>query len=464
MLNQLRMKNFKSWEDTGDIRLAPLTGLFGANSSGKSAVLQLLLLLKQTQESTDPSIVLHLGQDERAYVYLGEMRDVLSHRENEGKLSFGLSWASSEPLHIPDPVSNDGSSLFRIGTIEFCASIAAVAGGFWVESFDYRFNNGEQHCSFGMYQKEFSKYELFSKGYIIEPFANTPPWPLPAPFKFYAFPDSTFARYRNSAFLRTLAFDFEEQLRRVHYLGPTRRDPRRAYFWDGEEPADVGPQGQRTVPTLLAAERARAQPNRRFDRRNGPSVMRRVAEWLRELGLIDSFRLARHGASMEDNEIRSSGEFQVWVQQSPGSEEVLLPSIGFGVSQVLPILTQCYYAPEGSTLILEHPEMHLHPKAQAGLADVFIDAIRTRNIQIILESHSEHLLHRLQRRIAEERVDSDSCALYFIDNPDGRSRIDELKLTAYGDITNWPENFFGDDLGDLVAMTKESIRRRKEQR
>lgn len=463
MLNHLRMKNFKSWKDTGDVRLAPLTGLFGVNSSGKSAILQLLLLLKQTQESTDPSIVLHLGQDERAYVHFGELRDVLTHRKTEGDLSFALSWNSSDALHILDPESNDGSLLFEIGAIELRALIAAVAGGYWVESFDYYFLNGDQPCRFGMYRKELLKYELMSMGYRIEPPQGTKPPPLPAPFKFYAFPDPTFARFQNSAFLRALAFDFEEQLRRIHYLGPTRSDPRRAYFWDGEEPADVGPQGQRTVPALLAASRAKEQPNRWGDRIERPFVMRRVAEWLRELGLIESFRLERRGAIAEDSAFGGSGEFQVWVKQSPGSEEALLPAVGFGVSQVLPILTQCYYAPEGATLILEHPEMHLHPKAQAGLADVFIDAINTRNIQIILESHSEHLLHRLQRRIAEERVGSGSCALYFIDKPDGLSRIDELNLTAFGDITNWPRNFFGDDLGDLVAMTKESIRRRKEQ-
>ena len=58
--------------------------------------------------------------------------------------------------------------------------------------------------------------------------------------------------------------------------------------------------------------------------------------------------------------------------------------VGFGVSQILPVITLCYYAPPGSILLLEQPEIHLHPSVQAGLADVFIDAIKTRGIQIIL--------------------------------------------------------------------------------
>ena len=161
------------------------------------------------------------------------------------------------------------------------------------------------------------------------------------------------------------------------------------------------------------------------------------------------------------------------MRQAPNAADVLLPYVGFGVSQILPVLTLCAYTPQGSTLILEHPEIHLHPKAQAGLADVFIDVIKTRNVQIILESHSEHLLHRLQRRIAEEEIhqpesdtqrpESKQIALYFIDNPAGCSEICRLALDPFGSISNWPQDFFGDDLGDLIKMTKAAIRRQKAQ-
>jgi predicted ATPase len=70
MINRLRVQGFKPWKDTGDLRIAPITGLFGTNSSGKTAILQMLLMLKQTVESTDRSRVLYLG-DERTYVDLG---------------------------------------------------------------------------------------------------------------------------------------------------------------------------------------------------------------------------------------------------------------------------------------------------------------------------------------------------------------------------------------------------------
>ena len=154
-------------------------------------------------------------------------------------------------------------------------------------------------------------------------------------------------------------------------------------------------------------------------------------------------------------------KYEIRVRQYEGGPEVRLTDVGFGVSQVLPVLIMCNFAPEGSILILEHPEAHLHPKAQSELADVLIDVVKNRNVQIILESHSEHLLHRLTRRIAEERISANDMALYFCKNDDGTSAAEKLKVDDYGNISNWPQNFFGDEMGDLVAKTKAEMQRRK---
>jgi predicted ATPase len=110
---------------------------------------------------------------------------------------------------------------------------------------------------------------------------------------------------------------------------------------------------------------------------------------------------------------------------------VLIADVGFGVSQVLPVLVLCYYVPEGSILLLEQPEIHLHPAVQAGLADVFAEVVKERRVQIILESHSEHLLRRLQRRVAEEQLPSDQVALYFTAIENGASRLERLQLDPF---------------------------------
>jgi hypothetical protein len=182
------------------------------------------------------------------------------------------------------------------------------------------------------------------------------------------------------------------------------------------------------VPALLASQLSCKSPKQNGGRRE-QAVEEQVARWLQELGLIHSFSLERIAENREVYEVR------------------------------VRLLVLCYYVPPGSTAILEQPEIHLHPSVQAGLADMFIEVIKTRNIQIIVESHSEHLLRCLQRRIAEEQLPFDQTALYFSSSQNGESKLEELQLDPYGNITNWPPHFFGDELGELAAMTEAAMRR-----
>jgi predicted ATPase len=139
--------------------------------------------------------------------------------------------------------------------------------------------------------------------------------------------------------------------------------------------------------------------------------------------------------------------------------------VGFGISQLLPVIVQCFYARPGSILILEQPEIHLHPRVQASLADLFVEAIharedgRDRRLQLLVESHSEHFLRRLQRRIAEEKLSPEEVAIYFCEPGSNGSTLRELDVDPYGNIRNWPDHFFGDEIGDLAAMAEASIER-----
>jgi predicted ATPase len=139
--------------------------------------------------------------------------------------------------------------------------------------------------------------------------------------------------------------------------------------------------------------------------------------------------------------------------------------VGFGVSQVLPVIVECLYVPRRSIVIFEQPEIHLHPRVQADLADLFVDAIRARedsaarDCQFIIESHSEHFLRRLQRRIAEGELSNEDAALYFVHAEGAQARIEELDVDRFGNIKNWPDNFFGDEMADLVARTEAQAKR-----
>lgn len=103
MLTKLHLKNFKAWKDTGSIRLAPLTIIFGANSAGKSSLGHLLLALKQTALSTDRKRALHLG-NASTLIDLGTFADCMHGHDLANSLEFALGWALPKPLEVRDPL------------------------------------------------------------------------------------------------------------------------------------------------------------------------------------------------------------------------------------------------------------------------------------------------------------------------------------------------------------------------
>jgi predicted ATPase len=452
MLTRLAFQNFKSWRETGQIPLAPITAFFGSNSSGKSSLLQMLLVLKQTAESSDRAQVLNLG-DDRSLVELGTFQEVLFAHNLKARLQVEIAWSLPKPLEIEDPTRQSGI-LFKDDHIEFSTAVEWQANGEpglgreVVQELKYVFSREQ----FGMRREagKGTEYSLIQGFKFIR--AQGRPWKLPSPVKCYGFPDQVRAYYQNASFLSDFELQFEKLFSRLFYLGPLREYPKRQYTWAGAQPVDVGQRGERVVDALLASRELGFKISRGRGKKR-QTVEERVAEWLKDLGLIASFQV---------RPITKGGRlFQVWVRRDPKAAEVLITDVGFGVSQILPVITLCYYAPEGSTILLEQPEIHLHPRVQAGLADVLVDAMKTRGIQIILESHSEHLLRRLQRRIAEEEIGQDQTALYFCSMNEGESRLTPLDLDLYGNIRNWPEDFFGDEFGEIAAMSQAALERKK---
>ena len=454
MITELSATNFKSWKSIEGMRLAPITGLFGTNSSGKTSIMQLLLMLRQTVESSDRAAVLDFG-GERGLAQLGSFRDVIFGHDKSNPLKIRMCWNLPSPLKVQDP-SKAGSTLFAGDKICFSTDIRSSSKDkkdkLYVQEMSYDLSGR----TFVMHAKGTSegkkpKYELQSGSQSFA-FKRTVgrAWDLPPPTKCYGFPDQVFAYFQNASFLGELQLQFEQLFGRVFYLGPLRDFPQRHYVWSGSQPADMGRRGERAVDAVLAS-RDRGKYISPGRRRKKQTLEERVAYWLKELGLIHSFTVTPIASG--------SNLYEVRVRRSASSSEVLITDVGFGVSQVLPVLVLCYYVPEGSTILLEQPEIHLHPSVQSGLADVLVDAIKNRNLQIIVESHSEHLLRRLQRRIADETLAPDDVSLYFCEVDQHDSRLTKLEVNLFGNITNWPKDFFGDEFTEMAEITKAAMQR-----
>ena len=248
---------------------------------------------------------------------------------------------------------------------------------------------------------------------------------------------------------------------RVYYLGPLRDEPRVIYRPPPHSDQwSVGLKGEYTAAVLDSYANYvipfPLPPDNGFEGdftvRHG-SLSEAVVIWLRRLGLVDSV------ATEETPKVG----FRLPVN-SPGLLLALdLKSVGVGVSQVLPTLVQALLAPAGSTLIFEQPELHLHPKAQAELADFFLGMTQVDK-QCVVETHSEQMITRLRRRIVEARRDQvrPRLRIYFAERHGAVTRFRDVQPDEYGTIVDWPEGFF--DQGDLEAskMLREQIRKSRE--
>ncbi len=433
MITHIRMKNFKSWKDSGEVKLAPLTGFFGTNSSGKSSLLQMLLLLKQTAERSNAEEVIFFG-DDNSLVNLGSFNEVIHGHNVEESLELGFRCKFQDPweIRIPQrPKDYTNSILLDVLGFNFRSIMKQEERELNIEYFSYKI----PRFSLEIVPRESA---VFLNGEKIEAAKEIK--------NCYGVPANEESGL--GKILKRFSSLFEKLFEHVYYLGPTRVDPQRFYQWIGGHPEHSGQWGNQAIDALLSARVRNLETS--HDKEDFP-IEQRISKWLQEMDLAHSF-------SLDWTKIQGEKTYEVRIQKTLSSPPVTLVDMGYGLSQFLPVLVLCYYAPEGSTLILEQPGIHLHPMVQSQLADFLIEVVNERKLQILVESHSEHLLTRLQRRLVEQQIDQDNVALYFCRNKDGASTIDKLDIDAEsGDIRNWPENFFGDVMGDMIAMTDKQV-------
>lgn len=454
MLTQLRIQNFKCWKDTGAIRLAPISLLFGANSSGKSSIGQFLMMLKQTVESSDRKAVFCPGGGNSA-VQLGSYQEMVFHRDPGNKIAFDYRWTLADDLKFKDSMSDQffsGNELGFSAEVGLCDSRKNFPQ---VADFKYRLlKKGMQSLSIGLsrksgkcgYATSAEQYPLVRNKMRACEFKDV--------IKFYGFPAEVVAYYQNAEFVQDLNLAHEKLFNSIFYLGPLRTKAERLYTWGGITPESVGFAGENTVAAILAARDRKISLGYRKHEKPLEEI---IALKLKEMSLIEDFRVNPISEQRQ--------EYEVKVRTKGSKDWVDLPDVGVGILQILPVLVQCFYASAGSTILIEQPEAHLHPNAQSALADVMIDVINSRengvcrNIQVVIETHSEHFLRRLQRRIAEDSVPQEKVSAYFANISKTPATLEPLQIDIFGNIQNWPENFFGDEMGDISSQTKAAIKK-----
>ena len=453
MIKHLNLKNFKAWREL-DIELGRVTGLFGTNSSGKSSLIQFLLMLKQTKNNPDRGLILDFG-DFGQLVNLGNFESVIHRNDNNLSLEWRMDWTTAETVKIQDTTKGRNENLVQSNQLSTRSAVSKGPDSKALKTASIHYTIGDM--TFGIEPKTDGK-----GGFRLTPERNSGSnfefirvqgraWELPGPVKTHLFPDQAKTFYQNADLLSELEVEYEQLMDRVFYLGPLRDYPRRQYNWTGSSPIDVGLRGEATINAIMAASEKDPvyQLMKRGKRRPFQEV---IAMRLKEMGLVHSFAI---------NEVADGTNiYQAKVARDARSPIVLLTDVGFGVSQVLPAIVLLNYVPNGSTVIFEQPEIHLHPAIQSSLADAIIAIAETRDLQVIIESHSEHFLRRLQRRVADETIKAGLVKLYFVRQDKGEAQLTDIGLNEYGEIERWPENFFGDDMEEIVATRKFALKRK----
>lgn len=245
----------------------------------------------------------------------------------------------------------------------------------------------------------------------------------------------------------------------IHYLGPLRDEPKPIYPLEALiNPKDVGYRGEHTAAVLdlhrdtqvLAFESNdvgnlhRAEPTSR-------SLHAAVVDWLSYLGVADSVSTSDLG--------KMGHQMQVRVDATNRSHD--LTNVGVGVSQLLPIVVMSLLADSPCLLVFEQPELHLHPKVQARLADFFF-SLSLLGKQCILETHSEYLVERFRRRIAEAPGNElgDQVRVYFTQKTGGVTHCREVKITKFGAVLDWPQDFFDQSLDETEHIIRAAQKKR----
>lgn len=438
MLTHLKLDNFKIWRSTGAMRLAPITLLLGTNSSGKSSLIQSLLLIRQTVKGDDPNLDLNLGNpDEGDSVTLGQFKDLLCRHGGETEA------IKANQVGIEFKWSESGRP--EEATI-FSARYRQAPGG--SAELDY-LRLGKDGQGFFVERRKPCIYRL-QLGAEHRPVGQSPDF---RPQRSFAFAPSAIASLGTKGeLIRDIGPALLDELGKIIYLGPVRRLAQRDYVWTGRMPASIGDDGAKAVDALIASGVAlQAALKRRKDPPAEAQLFQQAIYWLQKMGLADGLSVRTLGGS---------ARYELLIENHGSVSN--LKDVGVGVSQVLPVIVSALFAEPGHIVIIEEPESHLHPLAQSLLAELFAQISRERKVQFIVETHSEHLFRRMQTLVAKQEINTAAeAAMYFVDREKQHAKLRELELDEFGRVKNWPEGFFGDALGETREQAKLMFERQK---
>ena len=389
----LTVNRFKSIFELESFEFKPLTMLTGINSSGKTSLVQSVLLLKQTLESESKEALILDGK----YISASSVHELVFGKDETDQFSFTIeldnadlqklsAYDEKKITYIKYKVSFHVNSGVFVRLVDADVKVGKLAVGFSL-IMDENINDGRKYkiTPKKLAVKHGDSLVNFSKPFNVA-FSNFFP-------QFASRPDKNGDLTISMPFMDEVMKLVSAYFANIYYVGPLRVKPEPIISYANGKFKNVGGDGLYTRFVLH---------NRKDDMVNAKeNLLQATNRWIcKELELAESIETIKDGTSSYRVVLRNKGI------------DVDLCHIGLGVSQILPIVVQGLLVPEGGTLIVDSPEVHMHPSVQAGLIDFFIELTKNGR-KVIFETHSDHMITRLRRRIAEG-LDSKDVNLCFV--------------------------------------------------
>ena len=468
LLTELRLHNFKSVGEPLALPLRPLTLLYGKNSAGKSSLIQSLLLLKQSLLS---GAFTAAGDN----VDLGSLPGLLHRHDLAEPMDIGISFASNQSIDadaaLPDPRSiRHFDARFTYPHTQDTGMPEALKLGLGKDEFRFQYQAPDFRLPLAAFKRAAELLTTPGALYHSDLLQGTEAGGALAdasqPFAFLAddaFPELLFrpdgitvgtldpsfraeVDYRTSGsayqawgreavaattrLFQALSQESVNLAQRMVYLGPLRRAPERFSHRNSNA-------GVFDMPFFLL---------------ENPSEREEVSAALQRLGVPYVLDVVN---PIQPKHRDTLGDIaSVVLTDTRSGVEVTPADVGFGISQVLPIITELS-ARTNSVIMVEQPEIHLHPAMQAELADLLIESANPsgRGNQVIAETHSETLIMRIQRRIKEQLITPADVLLLYVDQAEGgNASIRELRIDESGEfIDHWPGGFFDEQFNEIFG-------------
>jgi predicted ATPase len=432
-ITALIVKGYKAIADEINVEIAPLTIFAGANSSGKSSVMQPLLLMKQTLQATyDPGALLLNGP----HVKFTSAKQ-LFNKNSDGQVNefdVGIEIYNSAKL-ICTFIQIDGKAIdlrrVRMGNPELI-----------------EITNGEK-----VLDDEQDPNQILNKIRQTSYFSNyTSPEKEPLLLKSIegSFVNLIFVRKR--CFLegvitienesRTVKAGgtpleinnyFGREIQKIIHVPALRGNPERIYQVTavGQEFPGVF---DNYVASIITFWQSGESPN-------GKENLDRLNYYLDLLQLTTNIEATQLDDTQVEIKVGRLPCAKDNGNQNRPQDMVSIADVGFGVSQTLPVLVALIMADPGQLVYIEQPEIHLHPKATIAIAQAFADAAK-RGVKVVVETHSELFLTGVQSLVAEDYLPSELVRLnWFTRRSDGTTKIDSANLDNLGRFGDWPEDF-----------------------